>query len=111
MPASKTSNPLAIVSVVAVGLVLIIQFAVSILTAVLLRSSNVDTYATYTAIGTISVFTQGALALAAIVTGAIGLSRRGRPKGLAGIGLGGGIVVLFGIVVTELTNLFARAMS
>ena len=58
---------------------------------------------------TVFAVLQGLVAIAAIVLGAMGLAARDRPKALAGIGLGGGTVVLFGLLAGQLTTLLLFA--
>ncbi|KAA9144434.1 hypothetical protein F6B41_30510 [Microbacterium lushaniae] len=50
-------------------------------------------------IGVATNVIQGLLALAAVVCGAIGLTRRGRPQALAGIGTGIGVAMLISTIV------------
>jgi hypothetical protein len=104
----RRGNPLGLVAALLVGLALVIQLTSSVVTAGLLSSYS----GAYEAYGTTTLVfgvLQGLVGLAALVLGAIGLAARDRPKGLAGIGVGGGAVLLAGILLGQLTNLLLFA--
>ena len=95
-PAARPArNALGIVALI-LGVIVLLTSSVSLVVqASMLRTGD------YAAIGAILgafALVQGALALAAIVCGGIGLALRGRAKGAAGVGLGIGITALWAVL-------------
>ena len=91
-PASRTTNVPGVISVI-LGGVLLVTATVSLFTQFAIMTSG-----QYELIGVVSSvmgIIQSLLAIGAIATGIIGLTRKGRPKALAGIGLGIGVAVLW----------------
>jgi hypothetical protein len=91
---ARTGNLLGLVALI-VGVVLLMFGFVMMLVQGGLIAAEV-----YDALGAVSLLNtvvSGLLAAAAIVLGAVGLAQRGRPKALAGIGLGIGAAVLVSV--------------
>lgn len=109
-PAIRRRNTLGLVAAILVGACLVLEVIASISTTAIIASRDAD-YAAYGAVALLFSILEGLIATAAIVLGAIGLAGRDTPKALAGIGLGGGIAVLFGILVGQLTNALLIAFS
>jgi hypothetical protein len=97
-------NRAGLVAVILVAVIMVLQTISSFLGGTILRGStgSIQAYAAFTGA---TVIIQGLLAVAAIILGAIGLAARDRPRALAGIGLGGGVVVLWSILSGQLSNL------
>lgn len=88
-------NALGIVALVLGVIVLLTSSLSLVVQASMMRTGD------YAAIGAILgafALVQGALALAAIACGGIGLALRGRAKGAAGIGLGIGVTALWAVL-------------
>lgn len=96
-----TANPLGLVSTIIVGVILVVELISSFTIGSMFATGNYDAYS---AVAAIFAGVRALLAVGAIVVGGIALARRGRGKALAGIGLGGGVVVLFGILSQQITN-------
>jgi hypothetical protein len=109
-PDGRRRNRAGLSAAILVAIILVLQTISSFLSGAILRASSgsFELYATYTAA---TVIIQGLLAVAAIILGAIGLAARDRPKALAGMGLGGGIVVLWSILSGQLSNLLLYAVG
>jgi len=104
----RPGNPAGLISVILVAAALALQLVSAVVSAAVLGSAAMryDLYGLFT---TVFAVLQGLVAIAAIVLGAMGLAARDRPKALAGIGLGGGTVVLFGLLAGQLTTLLLFA--
>jgi hypothetical protein len=109
-PAKRRGNGVGVAAAILVALCLLMQLGATAITAGMIADQNVS-YEAYGLITTAIAVVQGLVALAAVVLGAIGLARRDRPKGFAGIGFGGGAVVLVGILAGQLTNLLLLAFT
>ena len=107
---SRKKNPAGLVSVILVAAALGLQLVSSIGSAALISNAQAG-YETYGLFIAVFAVLQGLVAIAAIVLGAIGLAARDRPRALAGIGLGGGSVILFGLVSSQLTSLLLYALG
>lgn len=107
-PRPKRADIAGISAVLLVAAALVIQVAQSIITAGMIGGTNTSFEIYGLLMGVIAVV-QALLALAAVIIGAVGLAGRGRPKALAGIGVGGGAVLLFGLLSSQLTNVLVMA--
>ena len=90
------SNRAGLISVILAGCVLLSQLVSALAQAAVIGGN------TYEALGVVNIafaIIDSLLAIGAIIAGAIGLAAKGRPKGLAGIGLGAGIATLFSVIV------------
>jgi hypothetical protein len=96
--------------VILVGVILVLE-AIGATAGGFFLSSADGSYELYGVFTSVLAVLNALLAIAAIVLGAIGLAARSRPKGLAGIGLGGGAVVLFGLLSSQLTNLVLFSLN
>lgn len=95
-PAARPArNALGIVALVLGAIILVTSSMSLVVQASMMRTGD------YAAIGAILgafALVQGALALAAIVCGGIGLALRGRAKGAADVGLGIGVTALWAVL-------------
>lgn len=103
-PGAKRGNPAGLFAAILVGVTMVIAILQTVVTATLI-TGTAPGYSLYGTVTMIIAVVQGLIALAAVVLGAIGLAQRGRPKALAGIGLGGGAVVLVQLLASQLLNL------
>ena len=90
------SNRAGLISVILAGCILLSQLVSALVQAAVIGGNA------YEALGVVNMvfaITDSLLAIGAIIAGAIGLAAKGRPKGLAGIGLGAGIATLFSVIV------------
>jgi hypothetical protein len=105
-PAATRRNVPGLVSVILLGACLLLQLIQTVVQQSMIAAPDVS----FEAVGLVSfvfTFVGGLLAIAAIVLGAIGLAGRDRPRALAGIGLGGGIVTVVSILIAVIVpNLF-----
>lgn len=93
---SSQSNRAGLISVILAGCILLSQLVSALAQAAVIGGN------TYEALGVVNIafaIIDSLLAIGAIIVGAIGLAAKGRPKGLAGIGLGAGIATLFSVIV------------
>ncbi|MFG6444755.1 hypothetical protein ACFXQA_05730 [Microbacterium sp. P07] len=106
----RPGNTAGLISVVLVAASLAIQLVTSLVSAAIIGGADVryDLFGAFT--GFMAIL-QGLVGAAAVVVGGIGLAARERPKALAGIGLGGGAVVLFGLLASQLTTVLVFAFS
>jgi hypothetical protein len=106
-PVRRRNTP-GLVAAILVGVTLAVQVISTIATAAIFASPGLD-YAAYGVVAFAFAVVQGLIALGAVVFGGIGLSGGDRPKALAGIGLGGGAVVLVGILTAQLSTVLLSA--
>jgi hypothetical protein len=88
-------NPLGLAALIIGGILMLNSLVSLLVQTATIRGGN------FPMIGAITAFfsvAQGALAVAAIICGAIALTRKGRAKGAAGVGLGIGIAVLWSVL-------------
>jgi hypothetical protein len=100
-----------VVAVILVAAALAIQLGMTLVTASFIASTDRSSFEAYGLVSTLLAVLQGLVSLAAVIVGAIGLAARDRPKGFAGIGLGGGAVLLFGVLLGQLSNVLFVTLS
>lgn len=108
-PLPTARNTPGLVATILVGVGLAFQLVQAVVAAAMIAASDFDAGAYSLAQGLFGIL-QGLIALAALTLGIVGLVARGKPRTLAGIGVGGGGVILFGIVITMLTAALTAAL-
>lgn len=103
-PAPRNTNVPGVISVI-LGGVLLVTATVSMLAQFAAIQSGHHEW--FLVIGPATQVVEGLLAVGAVATGIVGLTRKGRPKALAGIGLGIGVAVLWQNVGALLYNALA----
>lgn len=89
-------NRAGLISVIFAGVLLLTQLVSALAQAAVIGG---DAYEALGALNLVFGIIDTLLALGAIIFGAIGLAAKGKPKGLAGIGLGAGVTALFTVIV------------
>jgi hypothetical protein len=101
-------NTLGIIALV-IGIVVLLSSSMSLVVqASMIRTGD---YAAIAAIVGVFSLVQGALALAAIVCGGIGLALRGRARGTAGVGLGIGVTALWAVLGSILYGTLVQVLA
>ena len=103
-PASRTTNVPGVISVI-LGGVLLGTATISMLAQFAAIQSGHHEW--FLVINPATQLVQGLLAVGAVAAGIAGLTRKGRPKALAGIGLGIGVAVLWQSLGAVLYNALA----
>jgi hypothetical protein len=104
----RTGNPLGVVSVILVGVLLVLDMIRAIASGALFAARAFEVYS---GVSLLFAVLQALVAAGALVLGAIALAAKGRPKALAGIGVGAGAVMLFGILMSWLGNNLVTAFA
>lgn len=106
----RRTNPLGLTAVILVAIAVALSFVASGTTGALIANASGN----YQLIGLVSgvlSLIQALLALAAVGVGIAGLVAKDRPRALAGMGLGGGAVIVLGVAAGQLTNLILTLSS
>ncbi|MBW9094887.1 hypothetical protein JNB62_14435, partial [Microbacterium jejuense] len=93
----RPKNTIGLVALIVAVATLVLSTVTLITQAVMMMQPDYD-YALINLVTTVFTSLGGLLSLAAVVLGAIGLAKRGAPKGAAGVGLGIGIATVWAIL-------------
>jgi hypothetical protein len=109
-PVARRANPLGLTATILVAAAVVLQFIAAGVTGSLIANAAGD-LSLYSVTSGVFVLVQGLIALAAVIVGIAGLVVKDRPHALAGIGLGGGAVIVLGIAASQVTNLVLTLSS
>ncbi|WP_185843176.1 hypothetical protein [Microbacterium kyungheense] len=90
-------NTIGLIALIVAVATLVLSTVTLVSQAVLMMQSDYD-YVLINLVTTVLTSIGGLLSLAAVVLGAIGLAKKGAPKGAAGVGLGIGIATVWAIL-------------
>jgi hypothetical protein len=109
-PGARRRNPAGLIAAILVGVCIVLQIVQSVSGAAMFASRDFDN-TFYAAVQGVFAVLQSIIALTAVILGGIGVAGRDKPKALAGVGLGGGAVVLFGVLTSYLMTALISAFA